>query len=72
MRRLLVSGLVLLAVVAAVQTVGAAKKAKMGQKLDQADMEMMKNGPMKPRRVLAHAVARSAGQVDEERYREAG
>ena len=42
MRKLVVSGLVLLAAVVAVHTVGAAKKAKLGQKLDQADMEMMK------------------------------
>jgi len=46
-KKLLVSGLVLLAVVAAVHTVEAAKKAKLGQKLDQEDMAMMKNGPMK-------------------------
>ena len=46
-KKLLVSGLVLLAAVAAVETIGATKKAKMGQKLDQADMEMMKKGPMK-------------------------
>ena len=47
MRKILVSGLVLLVVVAAVHTVGAERKAKMGQKLDQADMEMMQQGPMK-------------------------
>ena len=47
MKKLLVSGLVLLATVAAVEAAAGTKKVKMGQKLDQADMEMMKNGPMK-------------------------
>jgi len=47
MKKLVVSGLVLLAVVVAGQTVLAAKKPKMGEKLDAADMQMMKNGAMK-------------------------
>jgi len=47
MKKSVVTVLVLLLVVLAVHSFGAEKEAKLGQKLEAADMEMMKNGAMK-------------------------
>ena len=48
MRKLMIVALVAgLALFAGVQTLGGEKKAKLGQPLDAADMQMMKNGAMK-------------------------